>query len=628
MGKKDTEGKDRKRKKEKKHKERKRRKRDDSASEDKHADHASLSSGDEWVEKVADRVIPAPLSTTPNQTEHENQPYKSPELPGMDWLLRATEGKSRAEEAGRKKTKRELELEESQRTAAERELNPALSSMARIEDASTSEKPKIVFGDKGSSWRMMKLKRIHEIAEEEGRPVEEVAIERLGSLEAFHEAVEEREFLDAKDGRNRSQRRPGGNSSKFVAPTSDGRSNTRRMSPEISRERRSPPSYGERPEKRYDNSRGEKGRGPDSANDAGPILSVGELNRLKAEALKARLMKRADWSSLENQYEREKERAEKNAIAPISSLPGSSSGPSTQTPDQMRRSEVSQMLFEERFLGQDYDRQLALRIAKDSAFELNTDSMDDKADLFGKLDSSREKKVQGQSMSRMIQAQKALDKCNRCYTEDKRPDLTVISIGTRAYLALPDVVSIVPGHCWIVPMEHCVNTLECSEECWDEIRNFMKCLMLMFGASKQSVIFMEQSMNFRRNRHAYIECIPLPEEKGEEAPAYFRETILASEEEWSQHKKLIDTHKNGFRRSLVKQMPYFHVWFNPNGGLGHVIENEESWPAWFGQEVVGGMLELPTDKWRRPKRVGQRENAPILKDFLSNWTKYDWTAHL
>ncbi|GAA5837692.1 hypothetical protein JCM11251_002297 [Rhodosporidiobolus azoricus] len=60
-------------------------------------------------------------------------------------------------------------------------------------------------GSSGSAWRMTKLRRTYEAAEEEGKPIEEVAVERYGSMEAFEEAKEERRVLD-----ERASRRPGG----------------------------------------------------------------------------------------------------------------------------------------------------------------------------------------------------------------------------------------------------------------------------------------------------------------------------------------------------------------------------------------------------------------------------------
>lgn len=55
-----------------------------------------------------------------------------------------------------------------------------------------------------------------------------------------------------------------------------------------------------------------------------------------------------------------------------------------------------------------------------------------------------------------------------------------------------------------------------------------------------------------------------------------QESILASEAEWSQHKKLIDfsARPGGFRRAMVPNLPYFAIQFDYKGekGYGHVIE--------------------------------------------------------
>ncbi|GAA5983741.1 hypothetical protein JCM11641_001740 [Rhodosporidiobolus odoratus] len=77
--------------------------------------------------------------------------------------------------------------------------SPATPSAAAPSTASPAP------GSSGSAWRMTKLRRTYEAADEEGRPIEEVAMERYGSLGAFDEAREERRILD-----ERSSRRGGG----------------------------------------------------------------------------------------------------------------------------------------------------------------------------------------------------------------------------------------------------------------------------------------------------------------------------------------------------------------------------------------------------------------------------------
>ncbi len=116
----------------------------------------------------------------------------------------------------------------------------------------------------------------------------------------------------------------------------------------------------------------------------------------------------------------------------------------------------------------------------------------------------------------------------------------------------------VPYHCLIVPFQHCTTTLELEDDAWDEIRNFMKCLIRMFEAKNLGVVFMEQVVKIKHEKHTFIECISLPKSIYQDSRAYFKEALLSAESEWSQHKKIIETNRDrGFRRSLVKNLPFF-----------------------------------------------------------------------
>lgn len=168
------------------------------------------------------------------------------------------------------------------------------------------------------------------------------------------------------------------------------------------------------------------------------------------------------------------------------------------------------------------------------------------------------------------------------------------------------------------------------------LQNFMKSLTRMYQDQGRSVIFYENAATPQRRAHAGMNVVPLPRSLGETAPAFFREAILSSDEEWTQHKKLIDTlakarqglGKMAFRRTLVKEMPYFHVWFEIDGGLGHVVEDAARWPKGdlFAREIIGGMLDVEMGvvkrqgKWER----GDRRVEPFRK----LWTKHDWTKVL
>lgn len=173
------------------------------------------------------------------------------------------------------------------------------------------------------------------------------------------------------------------------------------------------------------------------------------------------------------------------------------------------------------------------------------------------------------------------------------------------------------GHCIIVPVQHYVSSLELDDDDWEEIKvdlpihnynsmrdadiapfqNFMKCLMQMFAKQNQGVLFFETVLptNIKYHNHTYIEAIPMPANLFADAPAYFRESILASESEWSQHKKLIDFSERpgGFRRSMVPNLPYFAVQWDHKGekGYGHIIEGMADGAGGGGlEEEEAGMV--------------------------------------
>lgn len=116
----------------------------------------------------------------------------------------------------------------------------------------------------------------------------------------------------------------------------------------------------------------------------------------------------------------------------------------------------------------------------------------------------------------------------------------------------------------------------------------MKCLMRMHAANNCGVLFFETVLSFKQQRHTYIEAVPLPFALFQDAPAYFRESILVAESEWSTHRKLIDfgARAGGFRRAMVPNLPYFMVQWDYKGekGYGHVIEGTGEMKQFEGEE--------------------------------------------
>jgi hypothetical protein len=49
-------------------------------------------------------------------------------------------------------------------------------------------------------------------------------------------------------------------------------------------------------------------------------------------------------------------------------------------------------------------------------------------------------------------------------------NLGIISRGTKVYLSCTQFEELVDGHCWIIPMQHCLSSLKLDDDVWDEIK--------------------------------------------------------------------------------------------------------------------------------------------------------------
>lgn len=77
-------------------------------------------------------------------------------------------------------------------------LHDLVSGEKKLDDIEVQHVVEYTFGDSGSQWRMTKLKAVYTLAEESGRSLEEVAIERFGDLRSFDDAREEQIEVDRR----------------------------------------------------------------------------------------------------------------------------------------------------------------------------------------------------------------------------------------------------------------------------------------------------------------------------------------------------------------------------------------------------------------------------------------------
>ncbi|KAF4294258.1 hypothetical protein KXW19_006195 [Aspergillus fumigatus] len=536
----------------------------------------------------------------------------------------------------------------------DRELNQHLrdlkeeKGLAEVEEKPVQHEVDYTFGDAGSQWRMTKLRGVYREAEESGKPVEEVAIERFGDLRSFDDAREEEAELDRRT-------RYGEGYVGKEKPTGD-LFQERKLEQGVHRE---PLEHHRDPEQKLA-ARGQ-GQKIDTAPPSGATqhLDLTALNRLKAQMMKAKLKGSAEAAELEERYnaaaaamanrkesdvvvlgvmENRMLAGQRNEAKPVETRRGRERGQLEENEDMT----IEDMVREERRTrdqaGGD-GRRLAERIARDSKFENDLEYMDDNAAKLAKRVHRSDINLKNATISEFQKMNRILDNCPLCHHEDTNtpPIAPVISLATRTYLTLPTEPELSEGCATIVPIQHRTNLMECDDDEWEEIRNFMKSLTRMYHDQGRDVIFYENAAQPHRKRHAAMEAVPLPYSLGETSPAFFREAILAADSEWTQHRKLIDTlakakqglGRNAFRRTLAKEMPYFHVWFELDGGLGHVVEDEHRWPRGdlFAREVIGGMLDLGPEVIKRQGRWNRGGDRRV-EGFKKRWRKFDWTRVL
>uniref|UniRef100_A0A0B7KMH4 Cwf19-like C-terminal domain-containing protein n=1 Tax=Bionectria ochroleuca TaxID=29856 RepID=A0A0B7KMH4_BIOOC len=437
-----------------------------------------------------------------------------------------------------------------QRVVHARELNKHLNDEefldAKLAPGKKERTVDYKFGDEGSAWRMAKLRNTFAAAEEDGKAVEDVARERYGSLEDFDDAREEKEELERR-------RLYGADYDLKEKPTGH-----------LYQSRVRDIRKGETPLGQQKPTQGTII--PDEVPAAAQAIDQTALNRLRAQMMKAKLRRAPNAAQLEEEYQRAAAAFASNGppeavvvgamesrllagtrgeVKAVTTRRGRERGNVEENEDMT----IEDMVREERRTkgqaGGEALRQ-AERIAKDVKYTDDLDYMDDNAAKLAKRVHKNETNLKN--------------------------------------MAISELQKVSPGGAIIVPLTHRKNLLECDDDEWEELRNFMKSLTRMYHAQGR--------------------------DKAAEAGGMGR---------------------SAFRRSIAKEMPYFHVWFTLDGGLGHIVEDGGGkWPKGdiFAREVIAGIVGAePHIAKKQGRWVAGGEGARVER-FTKDWRKYDWTRVL
>lgn len=222
------------------------------------------------------------------------------------------------------------------------------------------------------------------------------------------------------------------------------------------------------------------------------------------------------------------------------------------------------------------------------------------------------------------------ENCPFCYRTNKNfKKHLIIALGEKTYLTIPPFGSLVEGHCIISTFQHHTSIYDTDEDEWHEIQKFKQSLKKMFAAKNKDVLFMETvtPYSLRKQKHAFIECIPLSIQVFQEAPGYFKKALMESDTEYSDNIKVIDTRGKGIKKSIPRGFPYFHVEFGINGGFAHVIEDESKFSYLLGREVVCGMLKRNSNEAKLRGQSFEEEKRCVLQ-FVDSFKDFDWTTEL
>lgn len=604
---------------------------------------------------------------------------------GLEWMLRP-EGKERTPTITLEDQPKETPIEETKKVNP-RELNPYLKDDGSGYPDDTDEpkaggdrlRPSSVVGDGGASWRLKALKRAKEQATREGQGLHEVVGERWGSLGqltvslASNKAAPSRAHLHAIQSRKKGlseEQQPGSNNDM------DKKDTSRHYQKDVSirhPKMREPKvqdslSWGkQKSQKSRDVSTKDSGliadavsslnrfsndgsflseltrkqskddsRNPVNANVLDTIKPSEASAAFKGELSANQLAAKAFQLRMKGKHEEAEELLQE--VENLKAKQGGGDNPiRPQNERGTNRYAMQDMSLHQKKKEGDADMHLAQKIMQNKKYSISGQA-DDEYD-FDDGPSRKSKKKQGSDDRKVTQKNTFAsrfsiqqERCLFCFENPKRPAHLVVAIGNFSYLMLPQQKPVVEGHCCILPMQHVPATRTLDDHVWEEIRNFKKCLIMMFAEQEKDVVFLETVMGLaQQRRHCIIECIPLPQDIAKDAPLYFKKAIDEAEDEWSQHnaKKLIDTSVKGLRGSVPANFPYFHVEFGLKKGFVHVIDDETQFNSSLGLNVIRGMLELPAEDMHRRGRYEPVEaQKQAVKRFDQDWAPFDWTKQL
>jgi len=230
---------------------------------------------------------------------------------------------------------------------------------------------------------------------------------------------------------------------------------------------------------------------------------------------------------------------------------------------------------------------------------------------------------------RSKQIHRTLQNCRFCFSNGKLAE-ALAAEGETVYVAVTGSVPMTEGHCLLITKNHYASLPTVDEDVAAEILNWRRKLTAMWKREDKEPVFITTSTKLRGMPHFLTECIPIDMEEAEFAPMYFQKAFQDAEGLWATNKAVINTMKvQSHYQKVPPQLAHIAVEFGGGGGFAHIVENCERFPPFFMREIVGGLLDLPPAKWRKPELDEEAEviyRAEQLQQKIKDFDRINPTA--
>ncbi|KAL3944400.1 MAG: hypothetical protein SGBAC_001524 [Bacillariaceae sp.] len=313
---------------------------------------------------------------------------------------------------------------------------------------------------------------------------------------------------------------------------------------------------------------------------------------------------------------------------------------------------ATELAMNERNMTMSWDEQMvrnAIRVGKKRKKGISGDDSDEELENMKRLlpvDAKEQKakaarkstqREEHREVDRYLKQEKVTTKCSWWVGSKSFAKHRLLGLGEHLSLAMaPPNVSLIPGHHFhMVPIQHASSFVECNDDAvWDEVKRFHSALSNMYATKGKGVILLETVLPSKGLWQTKMDVIAVPFSVLQDAPIYFKSSMVEQSDEWGTHNKVMATTARKPVKSVLpkKGFPYFYVeWGNlsssENTGYAQIIEGD-SFRHDFGFDTLSSIMDLDPVRFNRKREFSHEEERENIATFMEGWKKFDWTKDL